>query len=178
MAKVRSDCVLLNLPEEQQEKLGEWLLVGRMSYQKARRLLKKEFGVAASDSQLSRFWDAYCSPLVRAQRSRSAGLAIQLGEEISKSPGNWDAPLIDQVKQAAFEAMQGRDPDQISKLLRLVLKVRDQDLKQEAVDVLKRRLSMLESRQADAKDKLDKAKQGGGLSPEALKRIEEAAAIL
>ena len=67
---------LLNMPEEHQARLADWLL-GGMTYHEANLLVEKEFGLKLSSSygRYSRFWAEVCVPHLVARRSRMAGTA-------------------------------------------------------------------------------------------------------
>lgn len=130
MKKPRSDSKLLNLPEEQQAQLAE-LLLGGMSYTKAKAVVQKKFGCSCSLSALSDFWESVCAPEILRRRSRSVKMSDEFAELVKKQPGSWDKVLLDQVKQKAFD--MANDPnfkaESLFFLMQLVLKGRDQDLK-------------------------------------------------
>ena len=58
--KLRSDAKLLNLPEEQQAQLADWLLSG-MPYHVARATVETEFGVRVALSAFTQFWNEVCA---------------------------------------------------------------------------------------------------------------------
>lgn len=178
--------ILLNMPEERQAQLAEWLL-GGMHYAPARVMLEKEFGVKVGQTALHEFWKTVCEPEVIRRRKRAAGAAQAVGEEARKSPSPFASATIDQIEQMAFEVSidPNRDPDKVAKLCGLLLKVRDQNLELMKIEEKKaeaqrdeRRLKLLEDRAAAAKAKLTEVKTRGGLSPETLQTIEEAAKLL
>jgi hypothetical protein len=80
-------------------------------------------------------------------------------------------------------AMRLRDSALEREKLRLAQEAEDRakqelELKVKDLDVKIRRLELLESNAVQAKHALESAKSTGGLSPEALERIEEAAQLL
>ena len=135
MKKPRSDNKLLNLPEEQQAQLAEWLLSG-MPYHQAKQLLFKEFSVSVSLSAFSSFWSNVCAPELMRRRTRAVKVANEVAEEASRNPGKFDAATIDALKQKAFEQAisPGSNPKDVKALFSLVLKARDQDIDKEQLE--------------------------------------------
>lgn len=177
--KPRSDALLLNLPEAQQAQLAEWMLSG-VPLHKVRDLVAREFGVEVKSlSSFSHFWSEVCSHAYLAQRSRASQMSDVIASEASKNPGQFDAATIDAIKQRSFElAMRpGCDPKDVKALFMLIQKSRDQDLKAQQIDLQRRRLEALEAQLKAVNDAVTSAK-AGGLTPETLKKIEEAAKIL
>lgn len=178
MRKPRSDAKLLNLPEEQQAALADWLL-GGMPYHVARTELAREFGVVTSLSALSLFWGAVCQPQLLRRRAQAVTTAEAVADAAASNPGRFDAATIDALRQKAFELAISpiAKPDDVRALFSLVLKAADQGLKERQVSVSERRISLLEGQMAAVRDAVTQAKSGG-LTPEALAKIEEAAKLL
>lgn len=131
MSKTRSDAVLLNLPEEQQAKLAEWLLSG-VPYHEARLLVEKEFGVALrSLSPFSSFWTEVCQPHLLLKRRRAAAGAEARAEEAEKHPAKFNTATLDAIQQKAYELAENpnANPKDVKAILMLLLKSKDQDLK-------------------------------------------------
>jgi hypothetical protein len=128
MSKPRSDAKLLNLPEEQQARLADWLLSG-MSYHDAREMVIKEFGVTVSLDAYRGFWQAVCGPALIAKRRRAVNTANEVAQEAEKNPGRFDQATIDALKQKAFELSisPGANPKDVKSLFSLVLKAKDQE---------------------------------------------------
>jgi len=132
MRKSRSDSVLLNLPEEAQAKLADWLLNG-MPYHEANVLVAKEFGVVLKSlGPFSGFWREVCQPLMLKRRSRALSSAEERAAESKAKPGQFDAATLDALKQKAYELAERPDsnPRDVKAVLMLVLKARDQDLQE------------------------------------------------
>src|SRR6185503_13939340 len=129
MRKPRADAKLLNLPEEQQAQLADWLLDG-MPYHQAAALVEKDFRVSVGISAFPGFWAAVCVPQLLLRRNRAHSTAEAVADEAAKQPGRFDQATIDALKQKAFEqAMSpGADPKAVKAIFSLVLKARDQDL--------------------------------------------------
>lgn len=140
MKKPRSDAKLLNLPEEQQAKLAEWLLSG-MPYHAAKALVERPapdgFGLSVSLHALSSFWAEVCAPLLLNRRARAVSTADAVAEEAGRQPGRFDAATIDQLKQKAFELSISpqADPKDVKALFMLVLKARDQTLEERRIEL-------------------------------------------
>lgn len=163
MRKTRSDSKLLNLPEEQQAQLADWLL-GGMPYHEAKAIVAKPapegFGVSVSINAFSGFWQTVCAPMMLQRRSRAVRTADLIAEEIDKAPGRLDSATIDLLKQQAFElasSPQAR-PRDVKALFSLVLKARDQEL-------VERRIRLLETKAAQA-DQAEQVVRNEVLSPE------------
>jgi hypothetical protein len=140
------------LDEQQQAELCQWLL-GGMPYSQAKREVQERWGVKVSVSMLGRFWDSVCGPALLAKRRRCAGLASEMARAAEAEPGRFDAATVDAIRQAAFEASiaPGADPDKVVQLFGMVLKSKDQDLKEQAVALQRRRLEILERQEQEAK---------------------------
>jgi hypothetical protein len=128
MSKPQSTAKLLNMPEEQQAKLAEWLLSG-MPYYAARELCIKEFNVTAGLSAFSGFWSAVCSDALILRRRKAVNLSNEVALEASKNPGQFDAATIDAIKQKAFElaVAPSAKPGDVKQLFALILKAKDQE---------------------------------------------------
>ena len=174
MKKPRSDSKLEALDLDQKRELCEWLLTPNLSYKVIVKQVFEEFNVSTSAASLSSFYQAYCGEYLKEQRRKAVCLAEEIGEEIAGAPGMWDAVTIDSLKQTAFRLASNPqvNPKEVKAVFSLVLKARDQDLQL-------RRVEMLEHAASEAKEKLTAlVTSKGGLTPETLKQIEEAAALL
>lgn len=153
MKKPRSDSPLQNLPEEQAAKLCDWMLSG-LPYHKVKKLVKDQFDLETSEAALSRFYSSYCAAALLVRRSRAVTTAAEIAEEASKTPGQFDTATIDALKQKAFELSISpqSDPSDVKDLFMLVLKAKDQDLKDKDIEIKMRRLEILEKREQQAKE--------------------------
>ena len=178
MRKPRSDSKLLNLPEEQQAQLVEWLLNG-MPYHAARASVEKEFGLRVGISAFSSFWQEACVPQLLRRRSQAAAAADEVASAAAANPARFDQATVDAIRQRAFElAISPRsNPKDVKALFVLLQKGRDQDIAERNLDLAERRVKLLESRLESVRAAVVEA-QAGGLTPETLKRIEEAAKLL
>ena len=145
MKKPRSDSKLLNLPEEQQAQLAEWLLSG-MPYHKAKELIQAEYQVTTSLASLSAFWDEVCTSALITRRQQAVTTADEIAAEVKKKPGQFDSATIDAIKQKAFElSISPRSaPKDVKSLFMLLLKAKDQELKNKDIDIKIRRLELVE----------------------------------
>jgi hypothetical protein len=144
MRKPRSDSKLLNLAEDQQSQLCDWLLSG-IPLHKVRELVKEQFQVSTSLAALSGYYSTVCSSALLARRQRAMATADAIAAEASARPGQFDQATIDALKQRAFELAVApqADPRDVKSLFTLVLKSRDQDL-------VERRVKLLETKAAQA----------------------------
>lgn len=152
----------MGLAEEHQAQLAEWLLSG-MPYHAARALVQKEFGVKCALSAYSSFWRDVCQPLLLKRRSQAVRTADDIASEAAKHPGQFDEATIDALKQKAFELSisPGAHPKDVKALFTLVIKARDQELKERDIEIKIRRLELLE-KQADKAKEITQSK----LSPQ------------
>lgn len=174
---VRTDAKLKRLPWEVQEQIwrfrnpqdGE----DPMTFTDILAWLLKEHACKSSAGAMSNYypWLKMRMRMLAAQER-----ANQAREEMARDP-NATPESIARVGQMVFtsEMVEDRNVKAFVELERLRLQHRlaDQD---------ERKLKLLEERSADAKAKLEAitsaAKSQGGLSPETLKQIEEAAGLL
>lgn len=158
MKKTRSDAKLMNLPEEQQAQIVEWLL-GGIPYRQARELIEKEFSIKTSFAALSSFWDNVCTPALLARRQRAVTTADEMASAAQKMPGKFDAATLDAIRQAAFNlAIQPQSsPGDVKKLFTLLLKARDQELKNKDIEIKLRRLELVEKQVNNARSALNDA---------------------
>lgn len=157
--KPRSDSRLANLPDDQRIDLNEWLL-GGLSYERVKGLLKKEHKISTSISALSAYYDGHVIPLRLQQRSRAVAAAQSLATEAEKSPTPWDAALLDRLKEMALVIMDrpGAKASDVANLVGLFLQSRQQDLKQQDIKLKERRLVLLEKQATKAKETLGDGK--------------------
>lgn len=129
MRKTRSDAILLNLPEEQQATLVQWLL-GGMPYHEARVLVEKEFGVTLRSLDAFRgFWQEACVPHLVERRRRAATTADSRAEEVKRNPAQFNAATMDSLYQKAYETIENPEakPGDVKAILGLLLKGRAED---------------------------------------------------
>lgn len=127
MSKTKSNAVLLNLPEEQQAKLADWLL-GGMPYHEAKVLVEKEFGVQLKSlSAFVRFWREVCAVHLLAKRQRLGTTADARAEQARLEPGKFDAATLDALKQKAYELAESpnAEPKEIKAVMGLLLKAQE-----------------------------------------------------
>lgn len=126
---------MLNLPEEKQSQIAEWLLSG-LPYHRVRGLIKEAFKIEIAPPVLTRFWEQVCAPELIRRRQRAVSTADEIAGEAAKSPGKFDSATIDALKQKAFELAinPGADPRDVKALFMLVLKSRDQELTERTLE--------------------------------------------
>lgn len=178
MRKPRSDSKLLNLPEEQQAQLAEWLL-GGMPYHVAQGTVEKEFGVRVSLGAFSAFWSEVCSGHLIRRRNEAAEIADEIAAAAAEKAGAFDAATIAAVRQKAFELAISptAKPKDVRALFMMVQKDRDQALTERSVSVAERRVKVLEDQLKAVQAAVTEARSGG-LTPESLAKIEQQARLL
>jgi hypothetical protein len=180
LKKPRSDSKLDALDVDQQRQLCEWLLTPGLSYEVVKKMVLDEFNTSTSARALSSFYQSYVAAYLIQRRAQAVGVAKELHGDMEKTPGKFDEATIDALSQKAFEFAQNPmvDPRDVKQLFSLVLKARDQSLKEQDISIKLRRLELLEKSSTQAKEKLTALTKKGGLSADALKEIERAAKIL
>ena len=168
MRKPRSDSKLKNLPLAKREKIAAWCAEGGLGV--ARAKCKSELGIATSERALSEF--------LRWQKREDE---LHTGNELAMQALDWwkaNRPEADseELRTAQFFALMMKaqaadDPE----LAIAVLKEQGKDLDR---GIAYRRVKLLEENAAKAKAALEGIKSKGGLTPETLKQIEEAARLL
>jgi len=174
--KPRSDGKLLTLPEEDQQRIFDWLK--HMGYDKARLMIKKELGVKTSVGALNNFWTVWSK---RESQNRILK-AVTAAKDIEESAAD-NLPLINKatmaaLQQAAFESiLSGGDDRRIKDFMNIVLKARALDQDQQALEL---RVREYEDKIAKAKATLEQAKSAGkgGLGKETIERIEQQLGLL
>lgn len=119
------------------------------------RVMMREAGVLDRDlpSQTAwvRFWRRF-QPFLRVARRRAmAKGATGLMTEAQKSPGEFDVAVFELIRQLIFELVEsgGGDPKELSALVNLVLKHKQQRLKERMIEVAERRVALVEKREAE-----------------------------
>ena len=129
----------MNLSEEDREQLNERLLSN--SYTQTLELLARPrseggMGVRSHRASISHYYHRVMHSWIDERRQRSLHLAKRFHESIAET-GQFDLPTIEAVKQRAFETVLNpqADPGLLKALLRTVLKLQDQQLAREKLDL-------------------------------------------
>jgi hypothetical protein len=198
--KPKSNAVLKNLPRERQEQIAEWCaqenekdadgkavpLTGGLAF--ARAQLAAD-GLKVSLSTLSEFFswwelerDLDASFAVEEQvlaKTGSAKKAREAGEAMLLRLGlAMKSPKLLQVAAQTFDNRRSLDIQEKSAATKG--RQKDAQIKQKDRDLLlaERRVVLLETNAAKAKEVLQRAVSKGGLTAETLAQIEEAAGLL
>lgn len=173
--KANSNAWYAGLSESEQHVCYETMR--SLGYVKARLVISEEFGESPSLGAMSAAYQRWSAQEQEAQLLRAA-VDIEGIENMTEKLGEVDDALRQRLNQAALSALVGGDPDQIKLLVKLALDARNSE-REDAK--LKIKINELEDQKAAAKaalEKASKAAKGGGLSPEAIAEIEQAASIL
>jgi hypothetical protein len=129
LKKERADSKLGKLSQEQRAELRDLLLDAGCSLVSAQKYVRENFGVSVGTTALHHFFQRVCLPVKAARLNESAEAAEKITDENS---GAFDAATNKMVKQLCFEAMSaGADADTLSKLMGILLTMRDQEIKRE-----------------------------------------------
>ena len=136
--KPRPDNVLMGLSDEDRELLNEWLAA--YSYTQVLELLarpRSEGGLETRShrASLSRYYERVMHEWLAERRQRSLQIAKHFSATIE--PGHFDLPTVEAVKQRTFETVLNpqANPGLLKTLLRTVLKIQDQQLAREKLDL-------------------------------------------
>ncbi len=136
--KPRPDNVLMALSDEDRELLNEWLAA--YSYTQVLELLarpRSEGGleVRSHRASLSRYYERVMHEWLAERRQRSLQIAKHFNATVE--PGQFDLPTAEAVKQRTFETVINpqADPGLLKTLLRTFLKLGDQQLAREKLDL-------------------------------------------
>lgn len=164
--KPRADSVLKTLPEERQEAIAA--LLASKTLQEVRAELRKD-GIVTSSSALSEFWSWW--QLRAAMQRREARVSTMIEELRTKQPSISEADLFE-YGQSLFGQMAIAEEDTASwyRTQRLALAKTKLDLERRRIEVLESQLKKVQQAVTEAKS--------GGLTPETLTKIEEAARLL
>lgn len=173
--KARGDSKLDTLPPAQLQELISGLL-GGWTYTQATDWLQVECGVSVSLSAFTPFYSRHVSPILR-ERKQFAALSAKTLADMARETEAFDAAAIGELKEYAYRLIRNpnSDPEEARKWMETLIKA-------QAGQRDSRKLHLLEASAREAKAKLDavakSAKSKGGISPETLAEIEEAAGLL
>lgn len=193
ISKARGDSKLDTLPDGRVAELRDGMIAG-WTYQKARDWLWVECGVKVSLSAFTPFYRRHVEPVLREQK-QFAALSAKTVTKLAQESDLFDEAAIVEFKEYAYQLMRSPDgdPEEKRKWMEALIKERADRVKAEqaakklaqsdkALDQDDRRIRLLEEKAAEAKAKLlaltSSAASRGGLTPETLKEIEEAAGLL
>lgn len=181
--KPRGDAKLKTLSPELQEAVIRKLESG--TQEDVLTWLRQEFDISTSAGALSSFYSWY---QLGQDLQSAASFADDLRDTLKELPGlELRDDAINQAAQAVFEmrAAQSKDPDLFIELRKLRLAEHSAKTKarqkERELKLQERRVKLLEDqaeRAAQAKTKLQEVQSRGGLTPDTLRAIEEAANLL
>ena len=173
--KARGDSKLDSLPPDSLRELVQGLLCG-WTYTQAIDWLSVECGVSVSLSSFTPFYKRHVEPVLR-ERKQFAALSAKTLAAMATETAAFDQAAIGELKEYAYRLIRdpNGDPEEARKWMEALIKA-------QAGQRDSRKLTLLEAAAREAKAKLQAltsaAKSQGGLTPETLKQIEEAAGLL
>jgi hypothetical protein len=173
--KARGDSKLEMLPPAQQAELVQGLLCG-WTYVAALDWLAVECGVRCSLSALTPFYSRHVGPVL-VERKKFAALSAKTLGKLAAETEAFDVAAIGELKEYAYRLIRDpeSDPEDARKWMETLIKA-------QAGQRDSRKLTLLEAAAREAKARLtalaSAAKTTGGLTPETLRQIEEAAGLL
>ncbi len=183
--KPRSDAKLKTLPEERQAVIAA--LLATKSLEEVRAELFKD-GLRTSVGALSEFFTWYrLRETMRRREERVTGLL----DELRHARPELDEEQLWQLGQSVFSSMAIAEEDTAAWVRtqslaverraathRARMKERELELRSRTVKVAEDKLALLQAQMDRVRDAVLEAKTSGGLTPEALAKIEEAAKLL
>lgn len=173
--KPRGDSKLDALPPDKQAELVQGMLCG-WTYGQAADWLSAECSLSVSGSAWTPFYQRHVAPILK-ERKQFAALTAGTLAKMAKETEAFDAAAIAELKEYAYRLIRdpNSEPEHARKWMETLIKA-------QAGQRDGRKLSLLEAAAREAKAKLTAlttaAKSQGGLTPETLAQIEEAAGLL
>lgn len=166
MRKPRSDSALKTLPEERQAEIGQ--LLASRSLADVRGILAEQ-GITTSEAALSEFWSWY---QLRAALRRREDRVSELVEQMKQEDPGLPQDRLFALGQSLFGALSIAEEDG-----RTWVNTQRLALDRDRLALDQRKVALLESKLLRVQQEVRAAKEGG-LTTEALARIEEAAKLL
>ena len=166
MRKPRSDSTLKTLPADRQAEIGAAL--ARQSLAEVREWLAGD-GVETSTAALSEFWSWW--QLREALRRREERVAELVDRLKAEDPG-LPADRLFMLGQSMFGALSIAEEDG-----KTWVNTQRLAIERERLEIDRRKVALLEAKLAAVREEVRVAREGG-LTPEALAKIEEAAKLL
>ena len=172
MRKHRSDSKLFGLPQEQQDKIIEWMQQG-ISYNAIVELCQRELSVSTSVGALSNYWDQAASMVYLNRRTVALGFATDIAEVARQNPGCWESPTIDALQQKTFEMLSSphASPGDVKGFVQLFLTSQKQSLEARRVSVLEQRAAEMALEQVQEIGVI--AQDNGLTSAEKVQKVRE-----
>jgi len=157
--KARCNAVLEHLTYQQRQTLNDWLLNQPLRLEDIKERIFDEFGIKTSIASISKYYRRYCyQELVR--RREAVKEADVYNEEIEKHSGEFFKPTMDAL--AAKTCREARKENATAKELKLyvdlVTKYQELKLKEVKVDIMLRRLRLLEKKAAALEKSMQKSR--------------------
>lgn len=164
--KPRSDSALKTLPEEKQAEIGQ--LLASRSLTDVRSVLLEQ-GITTSEAALSEFWSWWqLRAALRRREDRVGELVERMKEDVPAIPED----RLFELGQSLFGALSIAEEDG-----RTWVNTQRLRLERERLEIDRRKVALLEQKLRNVQAEVTRAKDGG-LTPETLQRIEEAAKLL
>lgn len=175
--KTRTDAWETPLSEEQR-----WAVYGRMKehpWHEAMAWAAKEYGVEAPSRQGAYNFADRMRKLEGARRVELALTARSEAGELAALAAPDDQAMIDAYKSLAADmALRCNDSETALTYTKMALAIGEQRLKRQALELSREKFEAAERRLEAVREAVGQAKSEGGLTPETLKKIEQAAGLL
>jgi hypothetical protein len=176
--KRRADAweIRANLSDADQRKVFAW--ARSLGYGRALALIAKELKIEPPSMSAFAGWYEWFSKLESEERVHKAisdGAAIS---DLARSCGDVSEAMVAALESEASAAILSGEPDRIRLLVSLALKARTNRAQDKDIEIKLRKLDLLENQAAQAKARLEGLASKGGLTPETIEEIEQAARLL
>lgn len=174
----RSDSLAARLMKKGGEE-AVWALTNALArtltFEDAPAFVSQEWGVKVSPAAVHNFWKRVGKLLI-CQKLQAAGNMSSTLIETMRELGMGDESVLQMVKVRALEAMTSEDMDTEERFAWVgsALKAVAAQQRGQRLDQLERQLRASQEAKAAARKDLEGAKETGGLSEEALAKIEQA----
>lgn len=181
--KPRSDAKLRSLTSEQKTQLTDWLVEENISYDQAVERIAERWDIETSRGAVSKFFQKECFDL-RFRKARND--ADRIKELLQEEPDAFGEATLAAIAQRAFELSVAMDGDvgDLATLAKIMGDSARLALKQEQLELDKRKVAAMEAKLKHLEDQGNKVKETlksvkeRGLSKETLEEIEDAVNLL
>jgi hypothetical protein len=157
--KPKYNAVLEHLTYQQRQTLNDWLLNHPLRLEDIKERIFDEFGIRTSIASISKYFRRYCyQELIRRRES------VKEAEEIEKHSGKFFERTMDALAAKTWREARKENatPKELKLYVDLVSKYQELKLKEVKVDIMLRRLRLMEKKAAA----LEKSMQKSRLSDE------------
>lgn len=150
-----------------------------LGYARAIDLVREELRIDPPPSMSSfQSWYAWYSRLESAERVHKAIADSAAIADLARECGDVSDAMVAALEAEASAAILSGDNDRMKLVVELALKARGARVQDKDTEIKLRRLALIEEQASQAKQRLEGLASKGGLTPETIEEIEQAARLL